>query len=56
MAVTQKIDRAAFDIFIRVLFSPRASNRICSTEAQLALCSSAAGYCAEACEKSKQNV
>jgi hypothetical protein len=56
MAVTQKIDRAAFDIFIRVFVSLCASNRICSTEAQLTFCSSAPGYCADASEKSKQNV
>jgi len=56
MAVIQKINRTAFDIFIRVFVSLRASNRICSTEAPLTLCSSAPGYCADALEKSKQNV
>jgi hypothetical protein len=56
MAVTQKINRAAFDIFIRVFVSLRASNRICSTEAHLTLCSSALGYCADASDKGKQNI
>ena len=56
MAVTQKINRAAFDIFIRVFVSLRASNRICSTEVQLTLCSSALGYCADASDKGKQNI
>ena len=39
MAVTQKINRAAFDIFIRVFVSLRASNQICSTDVQLTPCS-----------------
>jgi hypothetical protein len=52
----KKINLAAFDTFIRVFVSLRASNRICSTEAQLTLCSSAPAYCAGASEKGKRNI
>jgi hypothetical protein len=55
MAVTQKINRAAFDIFIRVLVFLRASNPDLFNEAQLTLCGSAPAYCADACEEGKQN-
>ena len=56
MAVTQKINRAAFDIFIRVFVSLRASNQICSTDVQLTPCSSALGYWADAFDEGKQNI
>jgi hypothetical protein len=56
MAVTQKINRAVFDIFIRAFVSLRASDRICLPEAQLTLCGSALAYCADAYEKGKQNI
>jgi hypothetical protein len=56
MTATQNINLAAFDIFIRVFFSLRASNPDCSTEAQLTLCDSALGYCADVAKERKQNV
>ena len=55
MAVTQKINRAAFDIFIRVLVFLRASNPDLFNEAQLTLCGSVPAYCADACQEGKQN-
>jgi hypothetical protein len=55
IAVTQKINRAAFDIFIRVLvlYTPAIEF---VPEAHLTLCSSAPGYCTDASDKAKQNI
>jgi hypothetical protein len=56
MAVTQKTNRAAFDIFIFVFVPIRVSIRDFSTEAQPTLCSSAqVECCAEASDQGKQN-
>ena len=57
MAATQKINRAALDIFIMLVFFLRASvTNLFLHKPQLTLCGSVPGYCAAACEKGKQNI
>ena len=55
MAASQKINRAALDILILLFFYASAFG-ICWVETQLTLCDSVTEYCADACEKGKQNV
>jgi len=58
MTATQKINLAAFDIFMLVVLfcAPAFPDSLFKTETQLTLCDSAPGYCASGSKKSKQNV
>ena len=57
MAVAQKINRAALDIFIMLVFFLRASvTNLFLHKPQLTLCGSVPVYCAGAREKGKQNL
>ncbi|HEY4271956.1 MAG TPA: hypothetical protein VGM65_08110 [Candidatus Udaeobacter sp.] len=58
MTATQKINLAAFDVFMLLILSARQRFRIFlfKTKTQLTLCDSAPEYCAGASKKRKQNV
>jgi hypothetical protein len=55
MAVTQKINRAALDIFILLVFFYAPASGISLFRIAAAALRSVPGYCAGACEEGKQN-